>query len=39
MRKVLLTMAALAILALPIGAFAQVTAIPGKALKVVLVPK
>jgi rhamnose transport system substrate-binding protein len=39
MKKVLLTIAALAILALPTGAFAQATATPGKALKMVLLPK
>jgi rhamnose transport system substrate-binding protein len=39
MRKPLLTIAVLAILALPTHAFAQATAAPGKALKMVLVPK
>jgi len=39
MRKVLLTVAALAILALPMRAFAQAAATPGKALNMVLVPK
>ena len=42
MKKLLVTMAmmaALAILALPTGAAAQATATPGKALKMVLVPK
>ena len=39
MKKVLLAIAALAILSLPTGAFAQATATPGKALKMVFVPK
>jgi rhamnose transport system substrate-binding protein len=39
MKKVLLTIAALAILALPTSALAQATATPGKALKMVLLPK
>jgi hypothetical protein len=39
MMKVLLAIAALAILALPTSAFAQATATPGKPLKMVLVPK
>jgi rhamnose transport system substrate-binding protein len=39
MKKVLLAIAALAVLALATGAFAQATATPGKALKMVFVPK
>ena len=39
MKEVLLAVAALAILALPTGAFAQATATPGKAVKIALVPK
>jgi rhamnose transport system substrate-binding protein len=39
MKNVLPTMAALAFLALPTGALAQATAIPGKPLNMVLVPK
>ena len=39
MKKVLLTIIAFAILTLPMRAFAQATATPGKALKMVLVPK
>jgi rhamnose transport system substrate-binding protein len=39
MRKVLVILATLTILALPVGAFAQATATPGKALNMVLVPK
>jgi rhamnose transport system substrate-binding protein len=39
MKKILLTIVALAFLALPTGAFAQATATPGKALKMLLVPK
>ena len=39
MKEVLLAVAALAILALPTGAFAQATATPGQAVKIALVPK
>src|SRR5262249_3920205 len=39
MKKVLLTIAALAILMLPTGTFARATASPGKALNMVFVPK
>ena len=39
MKRFLLTSAALAMLAVPTGAFAQATATPGKALKMVLLPK